>query len=328
MLVSAEVRSAIRESARVVSIPMRTRFRGVMEREALLFEGPNGWAEWSPFLEYEDAEAAVWLRGAVEFAFGTLPAPRRNRIGVNATLPAVAPNRVEQVLSGFGTFRTVKIKVAEPGQTLNDDLQRIYRVRSLYPDARIRLDANGGFSVGVAKTLGASLFENGIRLDYFEQPVSTVAELAELKPALNRLGIRVAADESVRKAEDPLLVARMAAADILVIKAAPLGGITRALEVVAEAGLPAVISSALDTSVGISMGLHLAAALPLLEFDCGLATVALMADDVCDEPLTTRDGFLEVRRVQPSAEKLSRLAANDERSSWWLDRLERCAQLL
>jgi o-succinylbenzoate synthase len=325
--VTAEVAQAIRASARVVSIPMRTRFRGVESREALLFEGPNGWAEWSPFLEYSDDEAVVWLAAAAEFAFDAMPPALRTRIGVNATLPAVSPNLVADTLAPFGEFRTVKIKVAEKGQNLNDDLQRIFQVRKLYPEARIRLDANGGFTVDLAATLGAALFENGIPLDYFEQPVATVAELADVKVRLNRLGIKVAADESVRKASDPLAVARAGAADLLVVKVAPLGGVTRALQIVAEAGLPAVVSSALDTSIGISMGLHLAASLPSLEFDCGLGTVALLTDDICDQPLIPANGYLDVTRVVPSAQKLAHLEASPERTAWWFERLERCLTL-
>jgi O-succinylbenzoate synthase len=316
------------ETARVVSIPMRTRFRGVAVREALLFQGSEGWAEWSPFVEYGDEEAAVWLAAAVDFANNSTPPLHRNSIGINATLPAVKPSEVQEALAPFGDFRTVKIKVAEPGQGLNEDLQRIFEVRRLFPGARLRLDANGGYSVEQALALANAVFENGIELDYLEQPVATIAELAEVRLKLSRLGIKVAADESVRKVSDPLAVAQAGAADLLVIKAAPLGGINRALGVIRESGLPAVISSALETSVGISMGLNLAAALPELDFDCGLGTVALLEADVCDEPLIPVSGRLTVRRATPSPARLDALAANAERSKWWLDRLERCAKLL
>jgi O-succinylbenzoate synthase len=306
---------------------MRTRFRGVTHREGVLFEGPAGWAEWSPFIEYEDAEAAVWLQAAVEFAFET-PDLKRTQIGVNATLPAVPASDVLATLEPFGTFRTVKIKVAEAGQTIAEDLERIVAVRDAFPGARIRLDANGGYTLEQALELGESLNKLGIALDYLEQPVKTIGELAEARTKLSRLGIQVAADESVRKVSDPLAVAHAAAADLLVVKAAPLGGINRALEVIAESGLPAVISSALETSVGISMGLHLAAALPELNYDCGLGTVALLKRDVTDEPLIAENGMLQVRRVVPREAKLDALVANEERSKWWLDRLERCSSLI
>jgi O-succinylbenzoate synthase len=319
---------SILATAKVVSIGMRTRFRGVSTREALLFEGPNGWAEWSPFTEYADEEAAVWLAAAIEFAFGAEPALVRTEIGINATLPAVSPAEVAGALEPFGKFRTVKIKVAEPGQSIEDDLARVAEVRRLYPDARIRLDANGGYEVEQAVTLGNALAESGAPIDYLEQPVKTIGELAEVRLKLKHLGILVAADESVRKVSDPLAVAHAGAADILVIKAAPLGGISRALSVIREAALPAVISSGLETSVGISMGLHLAGALPRLEHDCGLGTVALLVDDVCDEPLIPVAGMLPVKRVVPSAAKLDSLAASAERTKWWLERLVRCHKLL
>ena len=315
----------IRATARVVSLPLRTRFRGLLEREALVFEGPNGWAEWAPFVEYEDAEAAVWLRAAIDFGYGQLPEMHRSVIPVNATLPAVAPDQVEAVLTRFGQFRTVKIKVAESGKDLNADLQRISAVRAAYPDVNIRLDANGGYSVAEAFSLAAAMVENGVPLDYLEQPVGTLAQMVELREKLATAGlnVKIAADELVRKAADPLEVARAEAADILVLKAAPLGGISRALEVAAEAGLPVVVSSALDSSVGLSMGAYLAAALPDLEFDCGLGTAALLAGDLTNDPLKPVDGAIDVRRVEVSGAKLDIHAAEDHRADWWFDRLER-----
>ena len=315
-------------TAKVVSIPLKTKFRGVLVREALLFEGPMGWAEWSPFLEYQDAEAAVWLAAAIEFASDELPPLYRDRIAINATLPAVSPAEVGGVLAEFGAFGTVKIKVAEPGQNLNHDLQRIFKVHQLFPKTKIRLDANGGFDMRTAAMLAYTMVENGVPLEYFEQPVASLDDMASLKKQLQRVGVKIAADESVRKAQDPLAVAQAGAADILVIKAAPLGGIGRAAQVVDQAGLPAVISSALETSVGISMGLHLAAALPDLPYACGLGTVALLASDVVSEPLVAIDGFLPVKRVTPDAAKLQELAATPERTKWWLERLERCYRLL
>jgi O-succinylbenzoate synthase len=317
-------------TAKVVSIPLKTKFRGVLVRETLLFEGPMGWAEWSPFLEYQDAEGAVWLAAAIEFASDELPPLYRDRVAINATLPAVSPDEVAGVLAEFGAFDTVKIKVAEPGQSFGMDLDRILEVHKQFPDAKIRLDANGGWSVEQALMAVSALRDAKVSLEYLEQPCASVVELAQLRLTLKQLRLEalVAADESVRKAQDPLAVAQAGAADILVIKAAPLGGIGRAAQVVDQAGLPAVISSALETSVGISMGLHLAAALPDLPFACGLGTVALLASDVVSEPLVAIDGFLPVKRVTPDAEKLQELAATPERTQWWLERLERCYRLL
>jgi O-succinylbenzoate synthase len=315
-------------AARILALPLRTKFRGLEEREVLLFEGPNGWTEWSPFIEYPDEEAAVWLSAALDFAYGDLPELHRDRIAVNATLPAVAPDLVERVLSNFGEFSTVKIKVAEAGQKLQDDLDRIFTVRKLYPEAKIRLDANGSYDIETATLLANAMHENGVPLEYLEQPVATIAEMAELKLQVNRVGIKIAADESVRKVSDPLAVAQANAADILVLKAAPLGGIRRALEIAAEAELPVVISSALDSSVGLSMGAYLAAAIPNLKFDCGLATSALLAGDVTREPLRAENGFIDVRRVEVDKSKLEIFKAQDHREDWWLERLERVYKLL
>ena len=312
-------------TARVVALPMHTRFRGVDGREALLFEGPQGWAEFSPFVEYSDAEAAAWLAAAIDFAFEPQPAPRRERIPVNATVPAVEAARVAEVLSRYDGCRTVKVKVAERGQTLPDDVARVRAVReAMGPDGRIRIDANAAWNVDEAERAVHALAE--FDLEYVEQPCASVEELADLRRRIKYMGIPVAADESVRKAEDPLAVAEAGAADVLVIKAQPLGGIRRALEIVTAAGLPAVVSSALDTAVGLSQGAALAASLPELEYDCGLGTGSLFLDDVADaRPV---DGSISAARVVPDAAALDRLAASADRRDWWLARLERCHGIL
>lgn len=315
-------------SARVVSLPLHTKFRGLNLREALLFEGPNGWAEWSPFVEYPDEEASVWLQAAIEFAYRPQIKTLRNQISVNATLPAVAPTEVAGVLQRFGEFQTVKIKVAEAGQSIDDDLARISAAIEYAPLANIRLDANGGYSVEQALQLANELTEELFEIEYLEQPVATIAEMAELRLRLKTFGLKIAADESVRKVSDPVAVAHAGAADILVLKAAPLGGISRALQISREADLPVVVSSALETSVGISMGLHLAASLPQLNFDCGLATASLLAADVTDRPLLPSNGKIDVRRVEVSKQLLSTHAADQERTEWWRARLERCFKLI
>ncbi len=315
-------------SARVLSVPMRVKFRGITHREVVLFEGTHGWTEWSPFLEYQDEEASVWLRAALEFGFAQTPRLNKSAIYINATLAAVAPDRVEEQLSSFGSFRTVKIKVAEPGQTIEEDLARVRRVRELHPSVSIRLDANGGFDVATAIELAKELALESIDLEYFEQPVKSIAELAEVRMKLARIGVRVAADESVRKVSDPLAVAHANAADVLVIKAQPLGGIQSALDITREAKLAVTVSSAIETSVGISMGLHLAAAVEVESFDAGLGTVALLADDVCEEPFIAENSMLYVTRAVPSASKLASLAADSEHTQWWHDRLKRCYELI
>jgi len=312
-------------SARVVSLPMATRFRGVGTREALLFEGPEGWAEFSPFVEYEDAEAATWLAAAIDFAFRTQPAPLRDRIPVNATVPAIEASRVPEVLARFAGCRTAKVKVAEPGQTLADDIARVRAVReAMGAEGRIRIDANGLWNVDEAEHAVHAL--NEFDLEYVEQPCASVEELADLRRRVKYMGIPVAADESVRKSSDPLAVARAKAADLLVIKAQPLGGVTHALQIVTAAGLPVVVSSALDTAVGLSQGAALAAALPSLEYDCGLGTSSLFLDDVAE--LRPVDGSISADRVTPDAAALDRLATSDERRDWWLERLSRCHQVL
>jgi O-succinylbenzoate synthase len=300
---------------------MRTKFRSLTTREVLLFEGPIGWAVWSPFIEYEDEEASIWLKAAVEFAFGEIPEPTKKAIKVNATLAAVKD--VRAALEPFGNFEVVKIKVAEKGQTLQDDLDRIHEVRKHYPEARIRLDANGGYDIETALTLANAMYEEGVPLEYLEQPVKTIAELAELRLKLKTMSIKIAADESVRKVSDPLAVAQANAADLLVLKAAPLGGINNALRIANEAGLPVVVSSALETSVGISMGVYLAALLDS-DYASGLATAALLTEDVTDSPLIPVNGEIPVTRITPNKNALTKLQAPADRTSWWMERLERC----
>lgn len=312
---------------RVVRLSLRRRFRGITWREAALFNGPSGWSEFSPFLEYDDAESATWLAAAIDFGWRDTPPARRTHIPVNATVPAVPAREVATVLAEYPGSRTAKVKVAEPGQTLADDLARVRATReSLGPDANIRIDANGLWSVEQAERALEMLAP--YRLEYVEQPCSTVDELTILRTRLAGLGVLIAADESVRKAADPIAVARRGAADILVVKAQPLGGVRAALRIVAEAGLPAVVSSALDTSVGIAMGAALAAALPSLKHDCGLGTVAMFERDVTRAPLLPQNGAIHAGRPVPDSETLQALAAPPERVQWWIERIRRCYSLL
>jgi O-succinylbenzoate synthase len=321
-----EVRELIAD-AHVVALPLRTRFRGIDVREALVLRGPSGWTEFAPFTEYDDAEAATWLAAAIDYGWGADPELVRDVIPVNATLPAVAPDEIAAVLDAFGSTRTVKVKVAERGQTLADDIARVRAVRSrLGPAGRIRVDANGGWNVDEAEHAAHALAP--FDLEYLEQPCTTVPELAELRDRLKDWQLPIAADESVRKAADPLAVVAASAADLLVVKAAPLGGIAAALRIVAASGLPAVVSSALDTSIGLAMGARLAAALPQLDYDCGLGTAALLAADVAAAPLIPREGRIPVSRVDASPDLLERWAAPTERRDWWFARLERGRDLL
>ncbi|HEU0102214.1 MAG TPA: o-succinylbenzoate synthase [Mycobacteriales bacterium] len=307
----------------VVSVPMRVEFRGVLHREAALLRGPAGWGEFAPFLEYDDAESARWLAAALEAATLGWPAPVRGSVPVNATVPAVPAAEVASVLARFPGCTTAKVKVAQAGQSLADDVARVAAVRDvLGPSGRIRVDANAGWTLEQARRALDELAPYG--LEYAEQPCASLADLA----ALRGRGVLIAADESVRKAEDPLRVAREGAADLLVVKVAPLGGVGAALAVARECGLPVVVSSALDTSVGISAGVALAAALPDLPYACGLATTSLMAADVVPRSLDGRGGSLPVGAVVPDPALLAELAAPPDRQRWWRERLVRCADLL
>ncbi len=311
----------------VVSIPMRVPFRGVRRREAVLLRGPSGWGEFSPFLEYDDGESARWLSAAVEAAFLGWPAPVRDAVPVNATVPAVGPGEVAGVLAGFPGCTTAKVKVAEPGQSLADDLARVAEARAvLGPAGRIRVDANGGWSVTAAlRCLGALAAYD---LEYAEQPCATLEELAALRVELAGSGLLVAADESVRKAADPARVVLAGAADVLVLKVAPLGGVRPALDIARRCGLPVVVSSALDTSVGIRSGIALAAALPSLPYACGLGTAALLAGDVTHAPLLPVAGALPVGALDADPGLLASFAAPADRRRWWLERLRRCSSVL
>lgn len=313
----------------VVSVPMRVVFRGVRHREALLLRGSAGWGEFAPFPEYDDREAARWLAAALEAAHEGWPDPVRRTVPVNATVPAVVAADVADVLDRFPGCTTAKVKVAEAGQSLADDVDRVAAVRDrLGAGGRVRVDANGAWSAEDALRALRALAPYG--LEYAEQPCASLTDLAALRVALARggLDVPIAADESVRKAEDPLRVAVAGAADIVVLKVAPLSGVRPALDVAAACGLPVVVSSALDTSVGIAAGVALAAALPDLPYACGLATTNLLAADVVRDSLDGRGGSIAPRAVTPDPERLAALATSPARTAWWLARLARCRALL
>jgi o-succinylbenzoate synthase len=305
----------------VVALPMRVRFRGITTRELALIEGPAGWGEFGAFVEYGPDEAARWLASAIEAAYREPPQLLRDRVPINATVPAVAASQVPDVLARFPGARTAKVKVAEPGQTLADDVERVSAVREMVPV--VRVDANGGWSVEEAERAAAALTSDG-PLEYLEQPCATVAELAELR---RRVDVPIAADESIRKADDPLAVVRARAADIAVLKVAPLGGVSALLQIAAQIDIPIVISSAIDSAVGIAAGLTAAAALPELRHACGLGTGGLFVEDVADVAAPV-DGCLLVVPVTPDPLRLQALAASPERRQWWIDRVKDCYPLL
>jgi o-succinylbenzoate synthase len=312
-------------SLSVVQIPMRVSFRGLSVREVALVQGPVGWGEFGPFPEYDDRESSRWLAAALEAGWLGWPAPVRESVPVNATVPAVASGEVASVLQRYDGCTTAKVKVAERGQSLEDDVDRVAAVREVMgPQARIRVDANGGWTVAEATDALRRLTAYG--LEYAEQPCASVEELAALRVALagNGIDVLVAADESIRKASDPMRVVREEAADVIVVKVAPLGGVRAALAIAEECGLPTVVSSALDTSVGIRAGMALAAALPELTFACGLGTVELMAGDVTDDSLVPLAGSVALRDLTVDQELLDRWQAPADRQFWWRERLTRC----
>jgi len=300
------------------SIPLTTKFRGIMVREGMLFEGPAGWGEFSPFLEYDAAVAAPWLRCALEAAHGGWPAPVRTSIPVNVTVPAVGPDQAQRIVRAGGC-RTAKVKVAETGQSLEEDEARIEAVRdALGAGGRIRVDANGGWTLEQAVTAIRLLDRAAGGLEYVEQPCRTVEELAALR---RKVDIPIAADESIRSAHDPCRVRDLEAADVAVLKVQPLGGVVACLRIAEDIDMPVVVSSALETSIGIAAGVALAAALPDLPYACGLATVQLLTDDVARDPLLPRDGELPVVRPWVDQGALARLRPSPERTAAWSSRV-------
>ena len=306
-------------------VGMRQRFRGVDERSGVLVQGPGGWGEFSPFPEYGPAYASRWLAAAREAATEPFPAPVRSRVPVNTTVPAVDPATARELVVRSGC-RTAKVKVAAPGEDLAADVSRVAAVRdALGPGGAIRVDANGAWDVETAVLAIKRLDAAAGGLEYVEQPCRTLDELREVR---SRVEVALAADESVRTAADPARIAGLEAVDVVVVKVQPLGGVQRALEVVAAAGLPAVVSSALETSVGLAAGVALAAALPELPYACGLGTATLLAGDVVLDPLVPEDGTLPLRRVDPDPALLDQAAPPPEVAAELLDRLRAAADHL
>lgn len=311
--------------ARVYAIPVMTRFRGITIREGMLVEGPAGWGEFCPFPEYDDREAASWLATAVEAATVGWPEPVRDRVPINCTVPAVDPDRAHEIVSASGCA-TAKVKIADHPASLGEDLARVEAVRAaLGPRGHLRIDANGRWDTDTAVAVIPQLDKAAGGLQYVEQPCRTIDELAMVR---RKVTVRIAADESIRRAEDPLQVAVAGAADVAVIKCTPLGGVRRSLQVAEAAGLPCVVSSALETSVGLAAQLALAGALPELDFACGLGTLSLLHGDVVADADSLRPtgGYLPVLRTPPApdAAQLDTYESTDSSQlAWWRARLRR-----
>ena len=308
------------ETMRVVALPTKTNFRGITLREVALFKGEYGWGEFSPFLEYDYKESAPWLMCAIEAA--TKPGPKlyRTSVKVNGTIPALNnPADIERIVDSFPGVQTFKVKV---GENLAEDIARLAKVRSLRPKAKLRIDVNGNWSVQEAVTNLRAIYENIGPLEYVEQPCGTVDELRELKEKL-KVDIKIAGDEVLRKASDPFAVDLKGSIDILMLKVQPLGGIARAHKLAEHHKLPVVVSSALESAVGINYGLQLAASFPEMDFDCGLGTGSLLSANVADLPIV--NGEIQITEVEPD---FAGLEVAPERYEWWKNRVMKTAELL
>lgn len=308
------------ESMRVVALPTKTNFRGISLREVALIKGEYGWAEFSPFLEYDDRESSRWLASALEAATTPRPEPFRDVVPVNGTIPATNDkNVIDSLVTSFSGVKTYKVKV---GENLSEDIVRLARIRSLGRDTKIRIDVNGLWSVEEALTNLYAFYEEVGPFEYVEQPCATLDELRELKSRIN-IPLTIAVDEVIRKAKDPFALDLEGAADIVMLKVQPLGGITRSLAIGKHHKLPIVVSSALESAIGIHYGLELAASIENLEFDCGLATGSLLAADVAELPIV--DGAIKVIDIEPD---FGRYEVAPDRLEWWKNRAMRAAEYI
>lgn len=308
------------ETMRVIALPTKTNFRGISLREVALFHGEYGWGEFSPFLEYGYEESAPWLISAIEAATKPRPQLYRNSVKVNGTIPALNnPAEIERIVDSFPGVGTFKVKV---GENLPEDIARLAKVKSLRPKAKLRIDVNGTWSVQEAVTNLRAIYENIGPLEYVEQPCRSVEELRELKEQL-KIDIKIAGDEVLRKAADPFAVNLDGAIDIVMLKVQPLGGIVRAHKLAEHHKLPVVVSSALESAVGINYGLHLAASLPEMNFDCGLGTGSLLSADVAELPIV--NGEIELTEIEP---QFNGYEVAPDRYEWWKNRVMKTAELL
>jgi O-succinylbenzoate synthase len=308
------------ESMRVVALPTKTNFRGINIREVALFKGEYGWGEFSPFLEYGYEECAPWLMCAIESATTPRPHFYRTSIPINGTIPAMNnPEDIQRIVDSFPGVKTFKVKV---GENLPEDIARLARVKSLRPSAKLRIDVNGTWSMQEAVTNLRAFYENIGPLEYVEQPCATVEELRELKEKL-KIDIRIAGDEALRKAADPFKVDLAGAVDILMLKVQPLGGIERAHRLAEHHKLPVVVSSALESAVGINYGLTLAASFEEMNFDCGLGTGSLLAANVAKLPIV--NGAIELAEIEPTFEGIE---VAPDRFEWWKNRIMKTAELI
>lgn len=302
------------DTLRVIALPMKTKFRGIAVREVALIKGPHGWGEFSPFLEYDDAESAPWLASAIEAATTPKPKLYRTSVAINGTIPALnEPADLKRVVDSFPGVTSFKVKV---GNDLAEDLARVNVIRNLQPQAKIRIDVNGLWSVDQAEAFLSAVGD----IEYVEQPCATIEELRELK---SRTSVKIVGDEVLRKAADPFAIDFTGAIDYLMLKVQPLGGIKRAHALAEHHNLPVVVSSALESAIGINYGLTLAASFETMNFNCGLGTGSLLAADVAHLPIV--DGKIEITEFEP---QLAGLDVASDRFEWWKNRIMRTAELL
>ena len=308
------------DTLRVIALPMKTKFRGITVREVALIKGPHGWGEFSPFLEYDDAESAPWLASAIEAATTPKPKLYRTSVAINGTIPALNDKKkIEELVNSFPGVETFKVKV---GQNLSEDVARLAMIRVLRPKAKLRVDVNGLWSVEDALRNLYTYYENIGLLEYVEQPCATLEELRELKSKI-KIPVKIVGDEVLRKAADPFAIDLTGAIDYLMLKVQPLGGIKRAHALAKHHNLPVVVSSALESAVGINYGLTLAASFETMNFNCGLGTGSLLASDVAHLPIV--DGKIEITEFEP---QLAGLDVASDRFEWWKNRIMRTAELL
>ena len=301
------------ESLRVVALPMKTSFRGITVREVAFIKGEYGWGEFSPFLEYDDLESAPWLACAIEAASQPKPKTYRTEVAVNGTIPATNDQSVmNELVASYPGVKTYKVKV---GNNLSEDIVRLARIRSLGRTVNIRIDVNGLWSVEQALTNLYAFYENVGPFEYVEQPCATLDELRELKSKI-RIPLKIAVDEAIRKSADPFALDLQGAADIVMLKVQPLGGIRRAHAIAEHHKLPVVVSSALESAVGINYGLQLAASFEELFLDCGLGTGSLLKADVANLPII--DGEITLGNIEPD---FNGLEVSPERYQWWKNRV-------
>ena len=302
------------ETLRIIALPTKTNFRGIDVREVALFKGQFGWAEFSPFLEYDDTEAAHWLASAIEAATTPRPQLFRTSVAVNGTIPALNDvNQLKAIVESFPGVKSFKVKV---GNNPAEDLARVDVIRHLRPEAKIRIDVNGLWDVDQAEQFLIAVGD----IEYVEQPCATIEELRKLKI---RTSVKIVGDEILRKADNPFDIDLTGAVDYLMLKVQPLGGIKRAHAIAEHHKLPVVVSSALESAVGIKYGLELAASFNEINFDCGLGTGSLLAKDVAQLPII--DGKIEITDLEP---QLDGLDVAPDRYEWWKNRIMRTAELL